>query len=200
MRSIWRNLLRRFGLIVCIVVCGVVAFLVFVWLRKPVPGQVKDEALLAGRDASSFPAADEDYFHDMDGAIPLSSDEVKGRNMWVVWTGGDDKMWDTLTVTSIGTLDLLKTISSFPGMAAARANRWKYLGLVNEPCFNKATGPDPQRYGLWVDSRVRTARPTRSKTKRNILALKSARAENLPTAPIMGTEGESGFDCSQIRR
>ena len=26
-----------------------------------------------------------------------------------------------------------------------------YLGLVNEPCFEKPTGPDPNRYGLWLD-------------------------------------------------
>ena len=28
-----------------------------------------------------------------------------------------------------------------------------YLGLVNEPCFSEATGPDPNRYGLWLDQR-----------------------------------------------
>src|SRR6266568_3744839 len=33
-----------------------------------------------------------------------------------------------------------------------RQNRWSYYGLVNEPCFTKATGPD--EYGLWLDQRV----------------------------------------------
>lgn len=33
-----------------------------------------------------------------------------------------------------------------------RDNRWHYYGLVNEPCFNKPTGPD--KYGLWLDTRV----------------------------------------------
>ena len=28
----------------------------------------------------------------------LTAEEIKGRNMWIVWTGGDDKFWDTLTV------------------------------------------------------------------------------------------------------
>jgi hypothetical protein len=187
MRNIWRNSLRRFGLIVCIVVCGVIAFLVFAWLRKPVPGQVKDEALLAGRDASSFPAADEDYFHDMDSAIPLSSDEVKGRNMWIVWTGGDDKMWDTLTLTSIGTLDLLKTISSYPGMAAARSNRWNYLGLVNEPCFKQATGPDPNRYGLWLDSRDPACAPDPFENEAKYPGVKiGARGKSIPAASYYG--------------
>ena len=52
------------------------------------PGLMLDEARRAGRSVGSFPAADEDYFHDMDGGIALSAEEVKGRNMWLVWTGG----------------------------------------------------------------------------------------------------------------
>ena len=58
---------------------------------------VPDEAKQAGRDAASFPPADEDYFHDMDGGLALTADEVKGRNMWIVWTGGNDRFWDRLT-------------------------------------------------------------------------------------------------------
>ncbi len=46
-------------------------------------GQVLDEARTAGRDAASFPAATEDFFHDMDGGIALTPEEVKGRNMWI---------------------------------------------------------------------------------------------------------------------
>src|SRR3954447_20404566 len=34
--------------------------------KGPQPGEVLDEARLAGRDAASFPHAGEDYFHDMD--------------------------------------------------------------------------------------------------------------------------------------
>ena len=36
--------------------------------------------------------------------------------MWLVWTGGDDRLWDVLTVSSLGTFDLLKTISSHPAV------------------------------------------------------------------------------------
>ncbi len=53
----------------------------------------------------------------------------------------------------MGTLDLLKTVSSYPSLKFSRDNRWNYLGLVNEPCFEKAAGPDPQRFGLWLDKR-----------------------------------------------
>src|SRR5246127_4209388 len=65
------------------------------WLAGEAPAQaIIDEARQAGRSAQSFPAADEDYFRAMDGGIPLTPDEVKGRNMWLVWTGGNDRLWD----------------------------------------------------------------------------------------------------------
>ncbi len=122
--------------------------------ETPQPGHVQDEALRADRQASSFPAAGEDYFHDMDGGIALTPGEIMGRNTWIVWTGGNDRFWDKISVNSVGTLDFLKTLSSYPGLKASRDNRWTYLGLINEPCFEKATGPDPKRFGLWLDRRV----------------------------------------------
>src|SRR5215471_67898 len=78
------------------------------------PGHVQDEAMKAGRDAASFPAAGDKYFQAMDGGGPFSDDEVKGRNMWLVWTGGNDRFWDKMTVATVGAFDLLKTLSSFP--------------------------------------------------------------------------------------
>jgi hypothetical protein len=120
---------------------------------KPPSGQVYDEARRVRRTSATFPAADEDYFHDMDGGIALAPGEIRGRNAWIVWSGGDDLFWDDLSRTSLGTVDLLKTISSHPSLRFSRDNRWYYLGLVNEPCFEKATGPDPDRYGLWLDKR-----------------------------------------------
>jgi hypothetical protein len=142
------------------------------WLKQPRPGHVKDEALTVGRDASTFPAADEDYFHDMDGGIDLTalapaSDKtalVRGRNTWLVWTGGNDRLWDTLVNRSAGALDFLKVLSDHPALLKIDANfsrdhRWEYLGLVNDPCFQKATGPDPNRWGLWLDTRRPDCQP-----------------------------------------
>ncbi|MDH4063568.1 MAG: hypothetical protein OEW19_04155, partial [Acidobacteriota bacterium] len=126
---------------------------------QPKPGTVLDEAMRAKRTAASFPAADEDYFHDMDGALPLTKDQIAGRNMWLVWTGGNDRLWDVLAAQSLGSLDFLKTLSSHPELPYSRDNRWSYLGLVNEPCFRKATGPDPNRYGLWLDVRDPSCAP-----------------------------------------
>jgi hypothetical protein len=121
--------------------------------KKGESGGVKDEALAAGRGGDSFPAADEDYFHDMDRGEKLSPDEVKGRNNWIVFTGGNDRFWDYMGDNSFGALDFLKTLSSHPSLKYGRHNRWDYLGLVNEPCFEEAKGPDPNRFGLWLDKR-----------------------------------------------
>ncbi len=114
----------------------------------------QDEAMRAGRDVSSLQPADEDYFHAMDGAIALTPEEVRGRNNWNVWTAGNDRFWDVISVRSAGTLDFLKTLSSHKSLKFSRDNRWKYLGLINEPCFEKASGPDPARFGLWLDKRT----------------------------------------------
>src|SRR6185503_15629623 len=62
--------------------------------KHPEPGTVADEAQRAKFD--KFVAADEDYFAGMDGGIKLTAEEVQGRNTWLVWTGGDDVLWNRL--------------------------------------------------------------------------------------------------------
>jgi hypothetical protein len=161
-----RRVLRAILIIVVILIAlGGVAFSIW-WFHQPRPGHVKDEASLVDRKADTFPAADEDYFHDMDGGIDLvaaapANDKralIKGRNTWIVWSGGNDRLWDTLIYRSAGALDFLKVLSSHPSLlkidpSFSRDHRWEYLGLVNDPCFEKATRPDPDRWGLWIDKR-----------------------------------------------
>jgi len=173
---IWRIALPL--LAACLVSCGE---------NKPQPGQVRDEAKRAGLTPASFRAAGEDYFHDMDGGIALTPEEIQGRNTWIVWTGGDDLLWDSLSTTSFGALDFLKTLSSHPKLKFSRNNRWRYLGLVNEPCFEKAAGPDPKRYGLWLDQRRRdcTPDPFEDEKKYPGVAI-GARGKNLPTGSSYG--------------
>ena len=124
-----------------------------------------DEAQRVGRTEASLPQASEDFFHDMDNGVQLSPDEVKGRNMWLVWTGGDDRFWDRVTQNSLATFDLLKIITSHPsqtycdGQRCDRDFRWRWLGAVNEPCFEKPNGPDPKRFGLWLDVRRANCAP-----------------------------------------
>ncbi|MBN2702108.1 MAG: hypothetical protein JXR29_11735 [Methylothermaceae bacterium] len=135
---------------------------------------VVDEAEQVDRDEHSFPGADEDYFHDMDYGITKDSQAVaaalapyfpgitpadafaavvRGRNNWIVWTGGNDRLWDELNRASVGNFDLLKVISNHSSLKFSRDNRWSYLGLVNEPCFHKGPGPRQDRFGLWLDMR-----------------------------------------------
>jgi len=125
----------------------------------PQPGKVLDEAKQVGRDGASFKHSADDYFHDMDGGVALSPEEVKGRNMWIVWSGGNDRFWNSMTEYTFGAFDLLKIVSSHPSLGYARSNRWGYFGLVNEPCFESAKEPDKNRRGLWLDVRSKDCAP-----------------------------------------
>ena len=95
----------------------------------------------------------------MDNGVRLTPEEIQGRNMWLVWTGGNDRFWDRMTKDSLGSLDLLKIVTSHPSQTYCgdercdRDLRWRWLGAVNEPCFKKPIGPDPRRFGLWLDGR-----------------------------------------------
>ena len=78
------------------------------------PGQVLDEAMQARVSPADMKPADEDYFHDMDGGTTMSPEEVQGRNMWIVWTGGNDRFWDGMTASTFGAFDLLKIVAYDP--------------------------------------------------------------------------------------
>ena len=156
-----------------------------------------------GRDGASFRHAAEDYFHDMDGGVALTPRD-QGRNMWMVWSGGNDRFWDEMTDYTFGAFDLLKIVGSHPTLEATpRPTRWNYFGLVNEPCFEKATAPDPNRVGLWLDVRARTARrPVRGRDEvsrrrhrraRRRHDARSARSTATPPA-------SSACACSRTRR
>ena len=172
-------------------------------------GAVLDEALCVGRTADSFPAADEDYFRDMDYGVTKTPKEVatglapylpgispeaatsaavKGRNNWIVWSGGNDRLWDVLSVDSAGILDFLKILSSHPDVKhLSRDSRWLYLGVVNEPCFEKATGPRMDRYGLWLDGRRADCPPDPFENETKYPGVKiGARGKNLPVGSYYG--------------
>ncbi|MBI4523076.1 MAG: hypothetical protein HY695_04590 [Deltaproteobacteria bacterium] len=156
--------------------------------KSPAPGTVPDEAMRVGRAAQSLPGADEDYFHDMDRGLQLTTNEVKGRNNWIIWTGGNDRFWDYLANHSYGALDFLKTLSSHPGIKHfSRDNRWRYFGLVNEPCFEKAAGPRPDRYGLWLDTRRKDCPADPFENEQKYPGVKiGARGKNIPIGSYYG--------------
>lgn len=125
-------------------------------------GPAQDEAKAAGLGPEDFPQATADYFHEMDGGIELTEEEVMGRNTWMIWTAGNQAFWDYIANNSFGALDLLKIVSSYPYESGdrihySRDNRFEYFGLINEPGFEKAT--EPGEYGLWLDQRVAEPEP-----------------------------------------
>jgi len=129
-----------------------------------------------------YQGADEDYFADMDGGItkPENTEQmmdslgellpsrtaeevrqsvIRGRNNWNVWSGGNDRFWNHLGKAGFGQLDFLKTISNHPNASTTRSQRWKDLGLVNEPCFEENMAPRKDRWGLWLDTRSERCAP-----------------------------------------
>ena len=72
----------------------------------------------------------------MDGGIELSPEEIMGRNTWNLWSAGNQHFWNRAAQDSYGLMDLLKMLDNrkYP-----RGERFKTLGLVNEPGFRAAT-------------------------------------------------------------
>ncbi len=117
---------------------------------------IVDEARAQGKTAADFPAASYDYFHDMDmvadghgGLRPLelSEDEIKGRNTWMMWCGGNEVFWDWLAGNSYGFMDLLKLCDFSPGDQWG-GKRFGPAGLVIEPGTKVPDKPD--QYGLYI--------------------------------------------------
>ena len=58
-----------------------------------------------------------------------------------------------MTSYTFGAFDLLKIVAYDPGKPIDRAERWKRLGLINEPCMEAPTAPVADRFGLMFDVR-----------------------------------------------
>ena len=110
-----------------------------------------DEATAAAKTVADFPETRVDLFQPMDRGIALTPDEIAGRNTWMLWTGGNEAFWDYLSRNGYGLVEFLKTIDS-----RGRSQRFKTLGLINEPGYRQATEPD--EFGLYIDQPV-SARP-----------------------------------------
>ena len=126
--------------------CALICCFAFAGCKKNEP---VDEAKAAGLTTADFPQITADIFKPMDGGIELSPKEIMGRNTWNLWSGGNQHFWNHVAQDSFGLMDLLKMLDNrkYP-----RGERFKTLGLVNEPGFRAATKPD--EYGLWLDEQV----------------------------------------------
>ena len=112
-----------------------------------------------------WPAALEPYLPGIAGRRHRGGGQ--GRNNWIVWTGGNDRMWDTLATKSVGLLDLLKdrVESPEPELQPRQPLEVSRAGGTSPV----STGQRPARRSLWPVARraARAARPTRSRTRRN---------------------------------
>jgi len=128
---------------------GLALFFVAACDKRP-----KDEAKLANLTPADFPQITADVFQPMDGGIPLKPEEIMGRNAWNLWTAGNEHFWNTVAQDSFGLLDILKTLDN---RKYQRGERFKLLGLVNQPGFHAATAPD--EFGLYLDQPDDPANP-----------------------------------------
>ena len=112
---------------------------------KPIKPRPADNA--GGRHPEDFPELAWDVFQPMDGGVVLNPDEIKGRNTWNLWCGGDEQFWERMSRESYGLIDLLKTIDS-----RNRTKRFATAGLINQPGFQPASKPD--QYGIWIDEPI----------------------------------------------
>jgi mono/diheme cytochrome c family protein len=78
------------------------------------------------------------------GGAGLSTQEREGRNTWYFWTGGGEKFWRQTAQITHGITDLLQYVDS-----RRRPERFKTLGVLNDPDCTQATAPD--EFGLWMD-------------------------------------------------
>ncbi len=206
--------MKKLLILLVVVLVAVTALALVLFGReeeKPKPGTVPDEAKAAGRTPESFPSSDDDYLRDMDYGITQNPEAVRaaldpfvpgisaadavtaavrGRNNWIIWSAGNDRLWDELSWRSFGNLDFLKTISTHPANPThSRDNRWEYLGLINEPCFKKASGPRADRFGLWLDERISSPEcppdPFEDETKYPGVKI-GARGKNIPVGSYYG--------------
>ena len=88
------------------ILCGLMSLTNQLW-AQPSPW---DEAKAAGKTVNDFRIAQFDYFSDMDmigdpnndrsasaKRLPLDLDEIKGRNTWMMWCGGNEAFWDLVS-------------------------------------------------------------------------------------------------------
>jgi cytochrome c5 len=127
----------------CLVAC---AFLGLAGCKKNEP---IDEAKAAGKTTADFPQITADIFKPMDGGIDLFPEEIMGRNTWNLWSAGNQHFWNRAAQDSYGLMDLLKMLDN---RKFQRGERFKTLGLVNEPGFRAASKPD--EFGLWLDEQM----------------------------------------------
>ena len=134
-----RKIFLRAGVLI------VVATSLALWLLRSRNHEVVDDAKAAGKTAADFPETASRAFDEMDAGQPLTDEQRKGRNTWLLWTAGDQVFWDGMAQHGFGLGDLLKAIDS-----RHHNTRFKDMGVINQPGLEKAT--QAGEFGLWLDA------------------------------------------------
>ena len=110
--------------------------------------KTNDEATEYDRDYLGYVPSD--YYGD------LTEAEQKGLQTWYFWTGGNEKFFRDLARQTRGEADFLSLLDARPDGDPVdpshhyqRNERFKEIGVVNDPSCTAATKPD--EYGLWLD-------------------------------------------------
>ena len=102
------------------------------WIRR----NVGEEAIPQNSDGKLFPTHPGDAFKGMDSHVSsvygyeFSPDEIKGRNTWVMWSGGNQAFWDYLARNGNGVLDFLRLLDS---RFVRRSDRFPIMGIIPSP-------------------------------------------------------------------
>src|SRR5215470_5590693 len=133
------SIAARWAMLCCIFFCG---------CKKSEP---IDEAKAAGLTTADFPQITADVFRPMDGGVELRPEEIMGRNAWNLWSAGNQHFWNRAAQDSFGLIDLLKMLDNrkYP-----RGERFKTLGVVNEPGFRERFPTEPDEFGLCLDKQT----------------------------------------------
>ena len=119
-------------------------------------------ALPQDEKGTLYPTHPDDAFKGMDSHVQkvygheFSEDEIKGRNTWVMWSGGNQEFWDYLSRNSNGIVDLLKLCDS---RFVRREDRFPIMGIVPHPGMVEAEPKkdlgepsESNHYGLHLDT------------------------------------------------
>jgi hypothetical protein len=98
------------------------------------------------------------YLPDGYGGNNLTEAEKRGRQTWYYWTGGNQKFFRDFAKLTHGEADLLSLADARPDSALfpgdkhhyQRNERFKSIGVINDPGCKAATKPD--KYGFWLDN------------------------------------------------
>jgi hypothetical protein len=122
--------------------------LTFAWSCSTAPDAGEPESTSSAADAAPVMEECVDEKGHVFGLLPadpsLTPEQREGRCTWVLYTGGTEDLFRMVTIKTAGKIDALRLFDS-----RGREQRFKTLGLLNDPNCTQAGAPD--QYGLWLD-------------------------------------------------